>query len=48
MRDNPPNREKKLGAIPNSVYKIYNPLGIKYLARLGIGLSHLKEHKFRQ
>ena len=44
MIDNPPNTERKLGAIPNSIYKIHNPLGIKYLTRLGIGLSHLKEH----
>ena len=48
MRDNPPNTERKLGAIPNSIYKIHNPLGIKYLTRLGFGLSHLKEYKFRQ
>ena len=46
--DNPPNTERKLGAIPNSIYKIHNPLGIKYLTRLGIGLTHLKEHKFKQ
>ena len=32
---------------PNSVFKIHDPLGIKFLIRLRLGLSHLKEHKFR-
>ena len=31
----------------NSIYNIHNPLGVKYLTRLRIGFSHLKEHKFR-
>ena len=30
-----------------SIYNIHNPLGIKYLTRLRIWFSHLKEHKFR-
>ena len=34
-------------SIPNSIYNIHNPLGIKYLTRLIIGFSHLKEHKFK-
>ena len=29
--------------MPNSIYNIHNPLGVKYLARLRIGFSHLKE-----
>ena len=33
--------------LPNSIFNIHNPLGIKYLTRLRIGFSHLKEHKFR-
>ena len=33
--------------LPNSIYNIHNPLGIKYLTRLRIGFSYLKEHKFR-
>ena len=33
--------------MPNSIYNIHNPLGVKYLTRLRIGFSHLKEHKFR-
>ena len=33
--------------LPKSIYNIHNPLGIKYLTRLRIGFSHLKEHKFR-
>ena len=31
----------------NSIYNIHNPLGVKYLARLRIGFSHLKQHKFK-
>ena len=33
--------------MPNSIYNIYNPLGVKYLTRLRISSSHLKEHKFK-
>ena len=31
----------------NSVFKCHNPKGIKLLTRLRLGLSHLREHKFR-
>ena len=31
----------------NSIYNIYNPLGVKYLTRLRIGFSHLKELEFK-
>ena len=31
----------------NSIYKIYDLLGIKLLTRLQLGFSHLAEHKFR-
>ena len=31
----------------NSVYNIHDPVEIKYLTRLRLGLSHLNEHKFR-
>ena len=31
----------------NSIYNIHNPLGVKYLAILRIGFSHLKEVKFK-
>ena len=31
----------------NSIFDIHNPLGIKLLTRLRLGLSHLHEHKFR-
>ena len=34
-------------SMPNSIYNIHNPLGVKYLTRLRIGFSHLKEHKFK-
>ena len=33
--------------MPNSIYNMHNPLGVKYLTRLRIGFSHLKEHKFK-
>ena len=28
-------------------YKIHNPIGLKFLTRLRLGLSHLNEHKFK-
>ena len=31
----------------NSIFNIHNPMGIKYLTRLRLGFSHLKEHKFK-
>ena len=31
----------------NSIFDIHNPLGIKMLTRLRIGLSHLRDHKFK-
>ena len=34
--------------MPNIIYNIHNPLGVKYLTRLRIGLKeHLKDHKFK-
>ena len=32
---------------PNSTFNVQSPHGIKLLARLRVGLSHLREHKFR-
>ena len=32
---------------PNSVFNCHNCKGIKYLTRLRLGLSHLREHKFK-
>ena len=31
----------------NSVFKCHNPKGIKLITRLRLGLSHLREHKFK-
>ena len=31
---------------PNSIFRIHNPVGIKLLTRLRVGLSHLRQHKF--
>lgn len=36
-----------LRPMPNIIYNIQNPIGIKCLTRLRIGFSHLKKHKFR-
>ena len=32
---------------PAKVYKVHHPKGLKLLTRLRLGLSHLREHKFR-
>ena len=32
---------------PNSTFNCHNPKGIKLLSRLKLGLSHLREHKFK-
>ena len=32
---------------PKSTFNVHNPHGIKLLTRLRVGLSHLREHKFR-
>ena len=31
----------------NSTFNVHNPHGIKLLTKLRVGLSHLREHKFR-
>ena len=31
---------------PNPIYRIHDPIGLKYLTRLRVGLSHLRAHKF--
>ena len=31
---------------PNPIYSIHNPIGLKYLTRLRVGLSHLRAHKY--
>ena len=31
----------------NSIFSIYDPLGVKLLTRLRLQFSHLNEHKFR-
>ena len=33
---------------PNSIFECHNPQGIKFLTRLHLGLSHLREHKFKR
>ena len=33
--------------MPNSIYNIHNPLGVKYLTRLRTGFTHLKEYNFQ-
>ena len=34
-------------SVQNSIYKVFNTLGIKFLTRLRLWLSHLNEHKFK-
>ena len=34
-------------SIPNSIFCIFNPLGLKLITRLWLGLSHLNEHRFK-
>ena len=31
----------------NSFFDCHNPIGIKYITRIRLGLSHLREHKFK-
>ena len=31
----------------NSIYNCHNPIGVKLITRLRLGLSHLREHKFK-
>ena len=31
----------------NSIFGCHNPIGVKLLSRLRLGLSHLREHKFK-
>ena len=33
--------------VQRSIYNVFNPQGLKFLTRLRLGLSHLKEHRFR-
>ena len=37
---------KVIRPIPNSIFGIFNPLELKLITRLWLGLSHLNEHKF--
>ena len=38
---------KIIQPIPNSVFGIFNPLGLRLITRLWLGLSHLNEHRFK-
>ena len=38
---------KFIRPLPNSVYNCHNPKGLKFITRLRLGLSHLREHKFK-
>ena len=33
--------------VQRSIYSVFNPQGLKFLTWLRLGLSHLKEHRFR-
>ena len=32
---------------PNSIFQCHNPKGIKYLTRLRVNYSHLRDHQFK-
>ena len=36
-----------MGPVANSVHDCYNLEGIKFITRIRLRLSHLKEHKFK-
>ena len=38
---------KSIKPIPNGIFDACDPHGIKLLTRLRVGLSHLRDHKFR-
>ena len=38
---------KSIRPKPRSVFNLHNPNGLKHLTRLRLGLSHLREHKFK-
>ena len=38
---------KFIRASANSLFNCHNPKGIKFITRLRLGLSHLREHKFK-
>ena len=40
------NLIKIIRPIPNSIFGIFNTLGLKLITRLQLGLSHLNEHRF--
>ena len=40
-------KNKFIRRSPNNVFNCHNCKGIKYLTRLRLGLSHLREHKFK-
>ena len=38
---------KFIRSSPNKIFQCHNPKGIKLVTRLRLGLSHLREHKFK-
>ena len=38
---------KSIRPVPNSLFDAHDPHGVKFLTRLRVGLSHLKDQKFR-
>ena len=39
---------KSIRAFSNPIYNDHNPLGIRPLTRLRLGLSHVNKHRFSQ
>ena len=41
------NKLKFIRPSPNTFFDCHNHIGIKYITRIRLGLSHLREHKFK-
>ena len=41
------NIHKSIRPAPKSIFQCHNPKGIKYLTRLRVNFSHLRDHKFK-
>mgnify|MGYP001793457675 FL=1 len=38
---------KSIRPVPNYIFDACDPLGVQLLTRLRVGLSHLRDHKFK-
>ena len=40
------NRLSFIRQVQNNIFNIFDPIGLKFLTRLRLGISHLNEHSF--